>query len=150
MDVWSRELDRTLLHPLHPLIWYGSTCRNSAPLSGERASMNNMLLTSFSVFSLFCSGAYLGKYFTKYFKNTITNGIVFLIIIITLIIASDFWTLILSPATLLISLIAFCGSQDFLHDSRVICVWRFPRRFASELRVPPALSVSLPFSEPSE
>ena len=56
MDVWSRELDRTLLRPLHPLTWYGSTCRNSAPLSGKRASMKNRLLTSFSVFSLFCSG----------------------------------------------------------------------------------------------
>ena len=52
----ARSWNRTLLHPLHPLTWYGSTCRNSAPLSGERASMNNRLLTSFSVFSLFCSG----------------------------------------------------------------------------------------------
>jgi len=52
--------NRTLLHPLHPLTWYGSTCRNSAPLSGERESMNNRLVTSFSVFSLFCSG-YLSR-----------------------------------------------------------------------------------------
>ena len=52
--------NRTLLRPLHPLTWYGSTCRNSAPLSGKRASMNNRLLTSFPVFSLFCSG-YLSR-----------------------------------------------------------------------------------------
>ena len=52
--------NRTLLRPLHPLTWYGSTCRNSAPLSGERESMNNRLVTSFSVFSVFCSG-YLSR-----------------------------------------------------------------------------------------
>ena len=52
--------NRTLLRPLHPLTWYCRTWRYSAPLSGKRASMNNRLLTSFPVFSLFCSG-YLSR-----------------------------------------------------------------------------------------
>ena len=50
--------NRTLLRPLHPLTWYCRTCRNGAHLSGKRESMNNRLVTSFSVFSLLCS-AYL-------------------------------------------------------------------------------------------
>ena len=56
---WNRT-PSLLLRPFHPLTWYCSTCRNSAPLSGKRASMNNRLLTSFPVFSLFCSG-YLSR-----------------------------------------------------------------------------------------
>ena len=42
--------NRTLLRPLHPLTWYCSTCRNGAPLSGERKYEQQACYIVFSVF----------------------------------------------------------------------------------------------------